>query len=423
MKITTFAEIIEPMKNIIKTIFAAALAITGCTRPDPVHEIADRVFELAKTQYTLMDEALGEDDYPKTADAEGKLVKSDLGWWCSGFYPGSLWYIYEYTGDENFREAAWRRTRPLEKLITSRHTDHDIGFQINCSFGNALRLTGDSSAVVPTYIAAARKLAARQTPETGVTCSWNWVRDGWQYPVIIDNMMNLELLTTAARMSGEKSLEDAANLHAATTLKNHFRPDWSSWHLVDYDPVTGDTRSKVTVQGYADESAWARGQAWALYGFTMMYRETGLPEYLDAAENIAEMILGYLPEDGIPYWDFNAPGTPKAMDKAAEGATMNRHAYADVVFRDASAGAIMASAFVELSTLTKNPAASEKYLDTARRQLTTFATEEYLAGEGENAFFILKHCVGNIPENSEVDVPLSYADYYFLEALVRYCRL
>lgn len=391
------------MKQFLTITLSFVLLLTGCSAADPVTEAADKVFELARTQYALMDSALGEGEFPRTTDREGNLRTSDVGWWCSGFYPGSLWYIYEYTSDETFRDMAWKATLKLDTLI-GRHTDHDIGFQINCSYGNAMRLTGDSAATVPTYLAAARKLAGRLNPATGVTLSWDWVRKDWRYPVIIDNMMNLELLVKAARISGEEEPAAAANTHAHTTLKNHFRSDWSSWHLVDYDPVTGEVRSKETVQGYADESAWARGQAWALYGFTMMYRETGLKEYLDAAENIAGMILKHLPEDGIPYWDFNAPDIPDAL-------------------RDASAGAIMASAFIELSTLTADKEAAETYLETARKQLLTFSSEEYLARPGENGFFLLKHCVGNIPENSEVDVPLSYADYYFLEALVRYSKL
>ncbi len=390
------------MKRYVAALVAAVI-IGSCTAPDPVKELADEVFELAKIQYAGMDDVLEKGGYPRSTNADGSLRTSDEGWWCSGFYPGSLWYIYEYTGDETFRGLAWKHTRSLEGLIDM-HTDHDIGFQINCSYGNALRLTGDSTAIVPTYVAAARKLAARLNPATGVTRSWDWLRHDWRYPVIIDNMMNLELLTVAARISGETELADAADTHAETTLKNHFRPDWSSWHLVDYDPVTGEVRSKETVQGHAHESAWARGQAWALYGYTMMHRETGKQEYIDASENIAEMIMGYLPEDGIPYWDFNAPDIPEAL-------------------RDASAGAIMASAFIELSTLTDDSGKSEKYLATARRQLMTFGTDEYLAKPGENGGFLLKHCVGNMPENSEIDVPLSYADYYFLEALIRYSRI
>lgn len=391
------------MKQFPNIILSFIMILSGCSAKDPLIDAADKVFNLAKTQYALMDSALSEGEYPRTTGQDGSLRTSDMGWWCSGFYPGSLWYIYEYTGDKAILEMAWKHTFPLKGLL-DRHTDHDIGFQINCSFGNALRLTGDSAAVMPTYVAAAQKLAARLNPATGVTRSWDWVRKDWRYPVIIDNMMNLELLAEAARMSGDETLMDAATTHANTTLKNHFRPDWSCWHLLDYDPETGNVRSRETVQGYADESAWARGQAWALYGFTMMYRETSSDEYLDAAESIADMILSHLPDDGIPYWDFNAPDIPDAL-------------------RDASAGAITASALIELSTFTSDSDASERYLDTARKQLLTLSSEEYLAKPGENGFFLLKHCVGNMPENSEIDVPLSYADYYFLEALVRYVTL
>ena len=391
------------MKQFPNIILSFIMILSGCSAKDPLIDAADKVFNLAKTQYALMDSALSEGEYPRTTGQDGSLRTSDMGWWCSGFYPGSLWYIYEYTGDKAILEMAWKQTLPLKGLL-DRHTDHDIGFQINCSFGNALRLTGDSAAVMPTYVAAAQKLAARLNPATGVTRSWDWVRKDWRYPVIIDNMMNMELLAEAARMSGDETLMDAATTHANTTLKNHFRPDWSCWHLLDYNPETGKVRSRETVQGYADESAWARGQAWALYGFTMMSRETSSDEYLDAAENIADMILSHLPDDGIPYWDFNAPDIPDAL-------------------RDASAGAITASALIELSTITSDSDASERYLDTARKQLLTLSSEEYLAKPGENGFFLLKHCVGNMPENSEIDVPLSYADYYFLEALVRYVTL
>lgn len=405
------------MKRLM-TLTAASLLLAGCAEKDPVMQIADKVFDLAKVQYTEMEKALGPDEFPKCTDSEGRLVRTGIDWWGSGFHPGSLWYVYEYTGDETFRELAWDYTGRLEALI-DRRTSHDIGFQINCSYGNALRLTGDSAAVVPTYLAAARKLADRFNPVAGVTRSW----DGEGFLVIIDNMMNLELLTTAERISGEKRLADVANSHAATTMKNHFRPDWSCWHLLDYDVETGAVRCRETVQGFAHESAWARGQAWALYGFTMMYRETGRKEYLEAAENIGDMLIRRLPEDGIPYWDFNAPGTPEALDGNAPGAADNSHAYTEPVYRDASAGAIMASAFIELSTLTENAEAAEKYLDTARRQLLTFGTEEYLARPGENGNFVLKHSVGHLPGGHEVDVAISYAEYYFLEALVRYSKL
>jgi hypothetical protein len=400
-------------------ILTAIATLTGCSPDNPAREIADRVFELARIQYSYMDEALAEDTFPRCTDEEGKLVTTkNVGWWCSGFHPGSLWYIYEYTGDGTFREMAWKYTDRLETLL-DRKCDHDIGFQINCSYGNALRLTGDSLRTVPVYIAAAHKLAERFDPEAGVIRSWDFLRNDWIYPVIIDNMMNLELLTKASRLSGRDVLMETAVKHASTTLANHFREDWTSWHLLDYDPEDGKVRYRETVQGYAHGSAWARGQAWALYGYTMMARETGRKEFLEAAENIGRMLISKLPEDGIPYWDFNAPGTEEAMDSTAAGATLNGAAYLEKPLRDASAGAIMASAFAELSTLTDDRNDSAEYLETALRQITTLASEEYLAQPGENGFFLLKHSVGNIPADGEIDVALSYADYYFLEALVR----
>lgn len=401
-------------------ILAALTAFACCTPKDPVGETASRIIEVARSQYMYMDTALDADRYPRSSDKDGNLIATpDVGWWCSGFHPGSLWYIYEYTGDGMFEDMAWRYTDRLEALL-ERDCDHDIGFQINCSYGNALRLTGDSLKVVPIYIAAARKLAERFDPEAGVIRSWDFLRNDWIYPVIIDNMMNLELLAVGSRLSQDNSLADIAARHASTTLTNHFREDWTCWHLVDYDPEDGGVRYRETVQGYAHESAWARGQAWALYGYTMMYRETGRKEYLDAAVSIGDMIISKLPDDGIPYWDFNAPGTPEAMDSTAAGATRHAAAYLEDPLRDASAGAIMASAFIELSTLVPDREASDRYLETARRQILTFGTDEYLARPGENGFFILKHSVGNIPGNSEIDVALSYADYYLLEALVRY---
>lgn len=400
-------------------ILTAIVTLAGCSPENPAREIADRVFELARIQYSYMDEALAEDTFPRCTDEEGKLVTTkNVGWWCSGFHPGSLWYIYEYTGDDAFREMAWKYTDRLETLL-DRQCDHDIGFQINCSYGNALRLTGDSLRTVPVYIAAAQKLAERFDPEAGVIRSWDFLRNDWIYPVIIDNMMNLELLTKASRLSGKEALMETAVKHASTTLANHFREDWTSWHLLDYDPEDGKVRYRETVQGYAHGSAWARGQAWALYGYTMMARETGRAEFLKAAENIGRMLISKLPEDGIPYWDFNAPGTEEAMDSTAAGATLNGAAYLEKPLRDASAGAIMASAFAELSTLTDDRNDSAEYLETALRQITTLASEEYLAQPGENGFFLLKHSVGNIPADGEIDVALSYADYYFLEALVR----
>ena len=281
-------------------------------------------------------------------------------------------------------------------------TDHDLGFQMNCSYGNAYRITKDKEYLEP-ILTSAKTLAKRFSPVTGVIRSWDFVRKGrdWKYPVIIDNMMNLEHLYNAGRIFNDDSLKTVAVTHANTTMCNHFRHDYTCWHLVDYDPLTGEVRKKETVQGFSDGSAWARGQAWALYGFTMMFRESEHDSYLTQARNIAEMLISRLPEDGIPYWDFDSDKIPNDL-------------------KDASAAAIMASAFVQLSALTNDETSNARYLSTAERQLRTLAGPEYLAEPGTNGNFLIKHCVGSLPDNSEVDVPLTYADYYFLEALLKY---
>lgn len=380
------------------------LTLASCAKQEPMDDLIDRVFSVAEQQYTEMDARLTETTLPRTLSADGEFVPSGIYWWCSGFYPGSLWYIYEYTGNETVKALAEKNTLKLDSVqyVTK---DHDVGFQLNCSYGNALRLTGNEAYKKVLY-QGAKSLSTRFNPTTGVIRSWNFVRKGcdWKYPVIIDNMMNLELLLSMSKVYADDTLRHIACSHADITAKNHFREDYSSYHLVDYDPETGEVRGKQTVQGYADNSAWARGQAWALYGYTMMFRMTGYQSYQLQAEHIASMLLRRLPTDGVPYWDFDAP---------VDGHTL----------RDASAAAIMASAFIELSDYSSDAEAKEAYLAMAEKQLRTLASKEYLAEPGTNGNFILKHCVGALPDGSEVDVPLTYADYYFLEALLRYKNL
>jgi hypothetical protein len=338
---------------------------------------------------------------PRTINAEGKLVTSNDAWWTSGFFPGTLWYLYEYSERTEVMQAALEMT---ERVRNQQYTtdNHDVGFMIFCSFGNALRLTGNKE-FESVIINAARSLSTRFNSTTGTIKSWD--NRKWQYPVIIDNMMNLELLTQATRISGDSSFYKIAVTHADTTMKYHFRPDGSSYHVVNYDTLRGGFIERVTFQGYTDESSWARGQAWGLYGYVMMYRETGKPEYLRHAQKIADYIISHpnLPKDGIPYWDFNAPDIPGAL-------------------RDASAGAVIASALVELSTQTSRKD-SRKYRKAAEKMLISLAKSPYLARKGENGHFILKHSVGFMARNSEVDVPLTYADYYFVEALLRLKQL
>lgn len=387
--------------------FITSLLCLACQKQESMEELTARVFERAAAQMELMDKNLdsaavsnpGVAIYPRSINKEGALWTSNYKWWCSGFYPGSMWYVYEYTGDEKIKELALEYQAGLEPL-RFRKDDHDIGFQLMCSYGNCLRLTEDQTCV-PVLIDGANSLASRFDPEVGCTRSWSFGK--WSFPVIVDNMMNMELLLKAAELGGSDSLKNVALAHARTTMKNHFRDDKSCFHLVDYNPETGEVVGKQTVQGLADDSAWARGQAWGLYGFTMVYRFCKEQDILDHAIAIAEYLLPRLPEDGVPFWDYDSAEIPNDV-------------------RDASAAAIMASSLIELSQYVDAEKA-ERYLATAEKMIRTLASEEYLCAEGEDYGFLLKHSTGNKNTDSEVDVPLTYADYYFLEALIRWSRL
>lgn len=327
---------------------------------------------------------------------DGILRTDDKYGWTSGFFSGNLWYAYELTGDKYFEQEAQKYTNLLHDVKDYTGT-HDLGFMMYCSYGNAYRITKNDS-IPPILIATANSLISRYDSITKTIRSWDF--GDWKYPVIIDNMMNLELLFFASKYTGNPKYKEIAMTHAETTMKNHFRSDVSSYHVISYDPVTGSVESKGTFQGYADESVWARGQAWGLYGYTVCYRETQKVDYLEIAEKIAAFIMNNpaIQEDKIPYWDYNAPDIPKAP-------------------RDASAAAITASALLELSMLVKD---GDKYFDYAEAILKSLSSPAYLSKKGENQGFILMHSVGHLPAGSEIDMPLVYADYYYLEALKRY---
>lgn len=379
------------------TALAPVQAQTQKAKPALVQQ-ANQVLDLAVKQYKLMAQHLPDSLLPRSTNTDGSLMTSNSRWWCSGFYPGTLLYLYEYKKDASLKTEALKRLALIENEKNNKGT-HDLGFMMYCSFGNAYRLFKDP-AYKEVLLTSARSLSTRFNPTVG--CIKSWDHGAFTFPVIIDNMMNLELLTWASRTSGDGSFAKIAKTHANTTIKNHFRPDYSSYHVIDYDGATGAVLQKKTHQGAADSSAWSRGQAWGLYGYTMMYRETKDKAYLDQAKHIADFILNNpnLPEDMIPYWDYDAPGIPD-------------------VPRDASAGAVAASALLELSRYTTGKDAT-RYWNAAEKMLTSLSSPAYLAKEGENNDFILMHSVGSFPHKSEVDVPLSYADYYFVEALLRY---
>ena len=332
-----------------------------------------------------------------TADQLGKRRLCSVYDWTSGFYPGSLWYAYELTGKDSLKAAATKFTNLLNPVRYYTGT-HDLGFMINCSYGNAKRLSPNDT-INAVIVETADNLCKRFDSNIGCIRSWDF--GTWNFPVIIDNMMNLDLLFTASKISGDNKYKDIAVKHAITTMHNHFRPDYTSWHVVSYNN-DGTVEKKQTFQGKNDDSAWARGQAWGVYGYTACYRETNDTVFLNFARNIADMIMTRVQtEDAIPYWDYDAPATPETP-------------------RDASAAAVTAAAMLELSTMVED---GQKYFDYAEKILKSLSSDAYLAKPGENQGFILMHSTGSLPNGSEIDTPLNYADYYYMEAMQRYMKL
>ncbi|WP_235891127.1 glycoside hydrolase family 88 protein [Sphingobacterium lumbrici] len=393
------------LKNVLVGMGCALLLMAGCKSNAqlPTGFIPENINN-AVAQYTLQTntiEASGKVLNPGYINNKGDVVYVTYEDWRSGFYPGSVWYLYALTGDEKWRLLAEKYTEALEE-VQHLTWHHDVGFMVGSSYLNGLRFA-QKEAYKDVIVQAAKSLSTRFRPAAGIIQSWNtdggWqAKRGWKCPVIIDNMMNLELLFEATQLSGDSSFYDIAVSHADKTLANHFRADASSFHVVDYDPETGEVRSHQTAQGYAHESAWARGQAWALFGYTMCYRYTHNPLYLEQAKKIYDFIFSHnnLPGDLVPYWDFDALNIPNEP-------------------RDASTAAIIASALYEMSTHEKE----SKYKETADEIMKSLSSPAYRAQVGSNGNFILMHSVGSIPHQSEIDVPLNYADYYYLEALVR----
>ncbi|MDR1517791.1 MAG: glycoside hydrolase family 88 protein [Dysgonamonadaceae bacterium] len=340
---------------------------------------------------------------PVTLRPDSSVYYCQYSDWRSGFFPGSVWYLYDLTGDERYHELAHKCSKAIEeaKNLT---WHHDVGFMIYNSFGNGLRLTGDAE-YKEIIVQAAKSLSTRFRPVAGILQSWDVIRGwqserGWECPVIIDNLMNLELLFEATKLSGNPSFRDIAVSHANRTLAEQFRPDGSCYHVVDYSLEDGSVRNRHTAQGYSHESAWSRGQAWAIYGFTVCYRQTGERKFLDQALATFRFMRNHknMPDDLIPYWDMDAPCIPNE-------------------YRDVSSAACIASALYEISAMdVENPQDYKVYAD---RIMESLASPAYRAELGTNGNFLLMHSVGSIPHNAEVDKPLNYADYYYLEALKR----
>lgn len=393
-----------------KVMFAAAaVTVMAACNDGKVKNWDELAVENARIQMGLQIdtvESLGFPFHnPTSLQDDGSVLYCDVTDWRSGFFPGAVWYLYELTGDTALLPYARKYTESVaEAQYLKWH--HDVGFMVGCSFGNGYRLTGDSN-YADVVIEAARSLSTRFRPNVGIIQSWDVEpgsereAKGWACPVIIDNMMNLELMFEATKLSGDSTFYNLAVSHADRTLREHFRPDGSCFHVIDYDSITGDVRHRHTAQGCAHSSAWSRGQAWAIYGYTVAYRETGKAEYLERAMGTFDFVKNHpnMPADKIPYWDFDAPGISDEP-------------------RDASAAAVIASALYELSTHPVGERSAE-YVAYADSIMQSLSSAEYTAPVGENGRFILMHSVTSLPAGVEIDVPLNYADYYYLEALKR----
>lgn len=317
--------------------------------------------------------------------------------WCSGFWPGVLWYDYEYTQNPKIREEAEKFTASLEYLSQRPPYDHDLGFLMFCSYGNGYRLTLNSH-YKNVIINTANAYIDLYKPAVGALLSWpRHMEDYGGHNVIMDNMINLEMLFWAAKNGGNPELYDVAVAHADKTMRYHFRPDYTSYHVAVYDTITGDFIRGCTHQGYDDNSMWARGQAWAIYGYTVMYRETQDIKYLDFVQKVTDVYLKNLPEDYVPYWDFNDPAIPDAP-------------------RDASAACVVASALLELSGYVSNRK-NREYREAAVKMLESLSTSTYQCRNSKPAFLL--HSTGHKPAGTEIDASIIYADYYYIEALNR----
>lgn len=395
-------------------VFSVITAFTPAKRPRP---IISESFAVAAAQYEKMLEISTDlSKYPRGTDKDGSLRYIGLGDWTGGFWPGALWYMFEYTGEQKWRAAAEKWTATLESnQFNTKH--HDLGFMMYTSYGNGLRLTKNES-YKPILIQSAKSLLTRYSPVVGSIQSWSPRKskngNQWDFPVIIDNIMNLELLFWASKITGDQSYRNVAIRHAETTMKNHIRPDYSSYHVVSYNPSTGAPVYRQAAQGFSDNSTWSRGQAWGIYGFTTTYRETKDERFLKTAMGMADFYLNNatLPKDKVPLWDFNV-GQPGFLPDWE----FDPNTYKEIP-RDASAAAIASSALLELSQYA-GKAKGKIYRKAAIQMLNSLSSSAYRAKPGENNNFVLAHSVGAYPMGMEIDSPLMYADYYFLEALLR----
>lgn len=390
--------------KILKVVSAASIMVVilfvfGCNKQEGLKTNTETVLNQNVVKIKKSVQSLKiVDSFPRN------ITKGKTDWnfvdhedWCSGFWPGVLWYAYEFSEDNALKEAAEKFTNPIKPIAYTSAKNHDIGFMVYCSYGNGYRLTGNEE-YKKVLLSAADTLATLFNPKAGSILSWPVMRHKFGHNTIIDNMMNLELLFWAAKNGGGQHLYDVANSHAEVSMKYLVRPDYSIYHVACFNEETGKFVKGQTHQGYSDQSMWARGQGWGIYGFAMAYRETGNEAFLTTSGKLADHFIERLPKDGIPYWDFDDPKIPEAP-------------------KDASAAAVVACGMLELSQHLKDKTLKEKYINAAKALITKLESDAYLSGNTNEA--LLLHSTGHLPHDSEIDVPIIYADYYFMEALLR----
>ena len=382
-----------PRRLILCTALAAGLFTAHAGTPPLTDRMDACMDKIIHTLEYVQDSVSGPRNVPS---GERRWKLAPVTEWTSGYWPGILWYACGWSSDEKIRLRAERATDTVLSVM-DRTGNHDLGIMTVASAGNAYRFTGEEK-YRDAIIEAAGYLSRLYNPRVGTINSWPYMKEqkGWPHNTIIDNMINIELLFLASELGGDGNFRKIAHTHALTTMKNHFRKDGSTYHVVVHDDKTGKVLERITHQGYADSSMWARGQAWAIYGFTMSYRYTGDRRLLRTAVRAADAFLSALPEDGIPYWDFDDPDIPDAP-------------------KDASAAAIAASALLELSSML--PRGGQRYYDAAEAMLDTLSGPDYFAPASTDAFIL--HCTGHKPHGYEIDEAIIYGDYYYMEALMR----
>ncbi|WP_297805848.1 glycoside hydrolase family 88 protein [uncultured Polaribacter sp.] len=383
------------------------IAFASCTKSsNPSHIDLQKQIDDCENQLKIAVPKLTDlTKHPRLIDKdkkEWKEVTNDKLIWTSGFYPGVLWYAYDITGNERWKNEAIKRTEVFEDFQNIKE-HHDIGFMMFPAYGNGYKISGKKE-YKDILLNSAASLASRFNPNVGTIKSWsNKMHPRWkQHITIIDNMLNLELLFWAAKNGGDQKYYDIAVRHAETTMKNHFRKDLTSWHVLEYDSINGNVLNRHTKQGFADDSRWSRGQAWGVYGYTMVYKETKDKKYLDFAKKLADTYLSLLPHDMVPAWDFDVQSNPKEE-------------------KDASAAAIVASSLMDLSTFVDSETDQERYFNAGVEILKSLGSEKYSAVGKADSFLL--HSTGAKSLGHEIDVALIYADYYYIEALSRLQKL